>query len=139
MTAPFFVDTNILVYAEDSNNVGKQRRARALLERGLREGTGRLSLQVLREFFSAATRKLGLSAEAARARIEIYALMQPSAMTTDDLLAAIDLHRLHGWSIWDALIVKAAQNAGCVQLLTEDLQHGRRIGTLEIINPFLEP
>ena len=69
--------------------------------------------------------------------IEIYALMQPAAMTTDDLLAAIDLHRPDGCSVWDALILKAAQNAECVQFFTEDLQHGRRIGGLEIVNPLL--
>jgi predicted nucleic acid-binding protein len=54
----------------------------------------------------------------------------------EDLLAAVDLHRLHGFSIWDALVIRAALNAGCRVLYSEDLQDGRRIDGLEIVNPF---
>ena len=43
----------------------------------------------------------------------------------------------HSLSVWDGLIVQAALEAGCDALLTEDLQHGRRFGNLEIVNPFL--
>ena len=56
---------------------------------------------------------------------------------SDDLLAAIDLHRLHGFSIWDALVVRAALVSRCRVLYTEDLQHGQRIDGLEVVNPFV--
>ena len=56
----------------------------------------------------------------------------------DDVLAAIDLYRLHTLSLWDALVVRAAQQARCVRLYSEDLQHGRRFGGVEVVNPFAE-
>lgn len=54
----------------------------------------------------------------------------------EDVLAAIDLHRLHQVSFWDALIVRAAKQGGCSILLSEDLQHGRSIDGVAIVNPF---
>ena len=71
MTAPFFVDTNVLFYADDARSGAKQGRARELVRRAFTERSGKLSVQVLQEFFAAATGKLGLSAAKARSRIEI--------------------------------------------------------------------
>jgi predicted nucleic acid-binding protein len=91
---------------------------------------------VLQEFFAAATAKLGLAAVDARRRIEIFARMDVVRLDVDDVLAAIDLHRLHELSIWDALVVRAALISGCRTLYTEDLQHGRRFEGLQIVDPF---
>jgi predicted nucleic acid-binding protein len=136
MTGPFFVDTNVLVYADDARDPAKQANARELLRRLLGERTGKLSLQVLQEFFAAATSKLGLAAVEARRRIEIFSNLDVVKLDVDDVLAAIDLHRLHDLSIWDALIVRAALMSGCRTLYTEDLQHGRRFEGLVIVDPF---
>jgi len=138
MTGPFFVDTNVLVYADDARDAAKQARARELLRRVLRERSGKLSLQVLQEFFAAATQKLGLSAVEARQRVEVFSHMDVVRLDVDDVLAAIDLHRLHDLSIWDALVVRAALLAGCRTLYTEDLQDGRRFEGLQVVNPFRE-
>lgn len=132
----FFVDTNILVYAEDRDAGDKQELARDLIRLGLRERTGVLSLQVLREFFVTATRKLGLSPASARRRVELYARLDVVRLDVDDLLAAIDLTRLHSFPLWDALILQAALNAGCKRLFSEDLQAGFRLRRLEVVNPF---
>jgi predicted nucleic acid-binding protein len=91
---------------------------------------------VLQEYFAAATRRLGLPAEAARNRVEALGRLDVVILTADDVLAAIDLHRRHSLSIWDALIVRAALVSGCRTLFSEDLQTGRRFGALEIVNPF---
>jgi predicted nucleic acid-binding protein len=136
MTGPSFVDTNVLVYADDARDARKQAVARELLRRLLIEGTGALSLQVLQEFFAAATGKLGIAAADIRRRIEVYSHMDVVRLDVEDVLAAIDLHRLHELSIWDALVVRAAQNAGCRTLYTEDLQDGRRFDGLRVVNPF---
>jgi predicted nucleic acid-binding protein len=138
MTGPFFVDTNVLVYADDARDAAKQARARETLRRVLRERSGKLSLQVLQEFFAAATQKLGLSAVEARKRVEVFSHMDVVRLDVDDVLAAIDLHRLHDLSIWDALVVRAALLAGCRTLYTEDLQDGRRFEGLQVVNPFRE-
>jgi predicted nucleic acid-binding protein len=136
MTGPFFVDTNILVYADDRRDRRKQALARDLVRLALTSGKGRLSTQVLTEFFAVATRKLGLAAATVRRRVEVYASLPVFRPAAEDLLNAIDLHRLHGVAIWDALIVRAALASGCRVLYTEDLQHGRTFDGLEIVDPF---
>lgn len=136
MTGPHFVDTNVLVYADDARDALKQQTARDLLRRVLREASGKLSLQVLQEFFAAATGKLGLSAVDARRRVEVFSHLDVVRLDVDDVLAAIDLHRLHQLSIWDALVVRAALVSGCRTLYTEDLQHGRKFESLQVVDPF---
>lgn len=136
MTGPFFVDTNILVFTDDRRDRRKQRLARDLVRSALTSGKGRLSTQVLTEFFAVATRKLGLAAATVRRRVEVYASLPVFRPAAEDLLQAIDLHRLHEVAIWDALIVRAALSTGCGVLYTEDLQHGRVFDGLEVVNPF---
>lgn len=136
MSGREFVDTNILVYADDARDAEKQARARDLIRNLLLERRGVLSLQVLQEFFAAATRKLGMDAATARDRILLYGRFELIRLSFDDLLAAIDLHRLHELSFWDALIVRAAINGNCGVLNTEDMQHARVIDSLTIANPF---
>jgi predicted nucleic acid-binding protein len=70
--------------------------------------------------------------------VELFSQLHLVLNGLDDILAAIDLHRLHSFSFWDALIVRSAHRARCRTLFTEDFQHGRRIDGLEIINPFLK-
>lgn len=136
MTARCFVDSNVLVYADDRNAGPKRDRARELIRESMESGTGVLSLQVFQEYFAVATKKLGISAEGARQRIALLSRLDVVILGVEDLLTAIDLHRLHKFSIWDALVIRAALNAGCRVLYSEDLQDGRRIDGLEIVNPF---
>jgi predicted nucleic acid-binding protein len=136
MTARCFVDSNVLVYADDRGAGSKRDRARALIREVMLARTGVLSLQVLQEYFSVATKKLGLPAAAARRRVALASRLDVVILGVQDVLGAIDLHRLHGFSIWDALVIRAALNAGCRILYSEDLQDGRRIDGLEIVNPF---
>lgn len=131
-----FIDTNVLVYADDARDLRKQVRARDLVRRLLRDRRGVLSLQVLQEYFAAATRKLGLTSADARRRVEVYSRFDVVALRLPDLLAAIDLHRLHNLSVWDALVVRAALNGSCVTLHTEDMQSGYTIERVTISNPF---
>ena len=136
MTAPVFVDTNVLLYADDKAVPAKCKRAQDLIKEVFRERNGWLSIQVLQEYFAVATKKLGLDPELARQRVEVYSKMEVVAFSAADVLAAIDLHRLYRFSIWDSLIVRAALIAGCRKLYSEDLQAGFRIERLEIVNPF---
>ncbi len=136
MTGREFLDTNILIYAHDGRDPRKQTCARDLIRRLLRERRGVLSLQVLQEFFAAATRKLGMSSEDARRRIVQYSRFDVVTLGVADLVAAIDLHRLHHLSLWDALVVRAALNGSCTTLHTEDMQSGYVVETLTLQNPF---
>ncbi len=132
-----FLDTNILVYADDGSNLAKQRKALNLLKEHRTQRTGVVSLQVLQEYFVAVTRKLHLDAEIARNKVEIYARFDVAEPSVNDILAAIDLHRLHGLSFWDALMLRMAKQTGCRVLLSEDLQHGGMVDGVGIVNPFL--
>jgi len=138
MSARSFFDTNVLVYADDKAAPAKQRRALELVADHRRAGTGVVSLQVLQEYFVTVTRKLQVDARIARRKVELLAEFDVAAPELADILAAIDLHRLHGLSFWDALIVRSAKQAGCSVLLTEDFQHGREMEGIRIINPFTQ-
>lgn len=137
MSVRSFFDTNVLFYTDD--NSAKRKRARALevLAEHRRAGTGVVSLQVLQEYFVTITRKLQIDAQVARRKVELLAELHVAVPEISDILAAIDLHRIHGLSFWDALILRTAKQTGCRVLLTEDLQHGRVIDGIQVINPFL--
>lgn len=137
MSGRSFFDANVLVYTDDQDAPEKQARAIALYEESHGSRQAVVSTQVLQEYFVTVTRKLGVAAEIARRKTELFGRMQLVRPSLQDLLGAVDLHRLHGFSFWDALIVRAALVSACRRLYTEDLQHGRKIDGLEIVNPFV--
>jgi predicted nucleic acid-binding protein len=136
MSARSFFDTNVLVYADDKGAPAKQRRALELVAEHRRARSGVVSLQVLQEYFVTVTRKLHVDAAIARRKVELLAEFDVAAPDVADVLAAIDLHRLHGFSFWDALILRTAKQAGCRVLLSEDWQHAREVEGVRIMNPF---
>lgn len=132
-----FFDTNVLIYADDKASPAKQRRAIELVAEHRRAGTGVLSLQVLQEYFVTVTRKLQLDVRIARRKVELLAEFDVASPDVSDILAAIDLHRIHGLSFWDSLILRSAKQSGCGILLSEDMQDQREIDGVRISNPFL--
>lgn len=138
MNVRSFFDTNILVYADDSSASSKQQRAIELVAEHRRSRTAVLSQQVLQEYFVTVTRKLQVDVRIARRKVELLAEFDVVSPEVSDVLAAIDLHRLHGISFWDALILRSAKQAGCTVLLSEDMQEQREIDGVRIINPFLQ-
>jgi len=90
----------------------------------------------MQEYFVIAVKKLGLSPDRARARVERLNRLDVVVIRPDLVLGAIDLHRLHGLSFWEALVVRAAAAAGCARLLSEDLNEGQVIEGVRIENPF---
>ena len=137
MSVRSFIDTNVLVYTDDEDYPDKQRTAVALVGRCRREKKGVISGQILQEYFSVATRKLKIPAEKARRKIDFFARFQVVLINVEDIMAAIDLHHLNGFSFWDSLVIRAALRSGCGVLYSEDLQAGQRFEGLEIVNPFL--
>ena len=134
MSSPFFLDTNVLLYASLQPDL-RSEAARVLLAR-----RGTISVQVLNEFANVARGKLkwpwpDIEAMLALVRGRSAQVRDISVSTHEGALA---LARDHGLSIYDALIVVSAIEAGCDTLYTEDMQHGRTIGELAIVNPFLE-
>jgi predicted nucleic acid-binding protein len=132
-----FLDTNILLYADDLADAAKQQRALDLILEHRAQHTGVVSSQVLQEYFVNATRKLGLDPGLARQKVETYCRFDVVEPVAADILAAIDFHRLHRFSYWDSLVVHCARKSGCRVVLTEDMQHGQVIDGVKIVNPFL--
>ncbi|NJD28417.1 MAG: PIN domain-containing protein [Chloroflexi bacterium] len=133
-----FIDTNILLYAHDASAAAKQPVARAVLDRLWAERAGTLSTQVLQEFYYVATRKLSppVSRTEARQVIDTYSAWPTVILDPALILAATRLEEEEQLSFWDALIVEAARLSGATRLLTEDMQHGRVLGGVQIVNPF---
>lgn len=96
-----------------------------------------VSLQVLQEYFAAATRKLGVDPETAQQKVQVLERARVVRFMEDDVIAAIEPHRLNRISSWDAMIVHAARLAGAGVLYSEDLQHGATLAGVRINNPFL--
>ena len=131
-----FLDTNVLVYADDADAGTKRGKAQALVVSALATGAAVISTQVLQEYFSVSTRKLSVPAEAAQKKVEILAALVAVTIDAEHVIESIKLHRIYNLSFWDALIVHAARRAGCDRLMTEDLQAGQRIQGIEIVDPF---
>ncbi len=140
MTAPcFFVDTNLLVYTYDRADPAKQQRATKWLAFLWRSGRGRLSTQILNEFYAVVTQKLKPKLDKVTAREDVEELMkwQPLIIDTQVIRQAWIIQDKFGFSWWDSLIVASAQLAGCQYLLSEDLQHQQQLHNVRVINPFL--
>lgn len=136
MSVRSFFDTNVLVYTDDADARPKRERSLDLLVQHRRGRVAVLSTQVLQEYFVASTRKLGVSVELARRKVALFAQFEVVRIDSAMIVAAIDLHRLHGFAFWDALIIRSALQAGCAVLYSEDLQPGRTVEGLSIVNPF---
>jgi len=138
MTALVFVDTDILLYARDASETVRQPIARQWLDGLWKDRSGRLSYQVLHEYYVTVTRKLrpGLSPEEARADVRDLLTWRPTRMDAAMLEDAWWLEGRFLLSHWDALIVAAARALGCRRLLTEDLQHGQDLDGLLVVDPF---
>lgn len=132
----FTIDTNILVYALDGEAGFKQGLCVDILERAARRECV-LTFQALSEFYSAVTRKGKVSPESAAAQVEDWLKIYPAVGPTPRALIAAIRHASAGrFSIWDALLLETAADAGCGNVITEDLSDGLAVNGVTIIHPF---
>ncbi len=138
MTAPVFVDTNVLLCARDVNEPGKQPRAQAWIEHLWRERLGRTSMQVLSEFYVNLKRLGGvrLTADESWDRVATYFAWKPLPADEALMRRAREIEQRHRLSWVDSMVVGAAQLQGCALLLTEDLQDGAVFGGVTVRSPF---
>lgn len=133
-----FVDTNILIYAEDRDALAKHEVARELVIQLWEKREGVVSVQVLQELYVNVTRKLKKPVTSAKALeiIREYLTWTVVDNTGALLTSAIVLQQRTRLSFWDSLIVQAAIDGGCDRLYSEDLNPGQRFGEVVVINPF---
>jgi predicted nucleic acid-binding protein len=131
-----FFDTNILVYSQDPREPKKREIARALIGEAIGADAFVLSTQVLAEFYAACVRRKLLGPIQVLRLVQLWSEHDTVSHTPDLVVRGLGLHQHHSISMWDAFVIQAALDARCDVLLSEDLQHGRRFGDLEIRNPF---
>jgi len=131
-----FIDTNIWVYTVDSADPEKRRRALDVVG-PLTPYELVVSAQVLAEFHAVVSRKLATSLDPETAIGLVARIAALPVVPIDGPLVVSATEASHAWgvSIWDALIIRAAEAAGCTLLLSEDLGDGRTYGSVTVVNP----
>ena len=130
------LDSNVLAYAEGTDEPERQAQALALI-RSIPDGSLVVPVQVLAELFNVLLRKARLQRRTVRSRVLAWRDAYPVLETSPVVLSrAIDLATDHQFSIWDAVILSAASEAGCRLLLSEDMHDGFTWGGVTIVNPF---
>lgn len=130
-----FIDTNIVVYANDRRDPAKQERAIKVMQESFLSGEGVISVQVLQEYANTALDKLRQDRAVVLNQIALLAQLTVVEPNSVLVARAVELSALFPVSFWDASIIAAAESAGCKRLLSEDLNPGQSYGTVQVINP----
>ncbi len=139
MSGRVFLDTNIFIYSFDHRDPVKRDLARKLIADALESGHGRISYQVVQEFMNVALRRFASPMTTDEAKTYLHHVLLPlwDVQSGEGLMIdALEIQQKWRLSWYDSLIVASALAAGCGTLLSEDLQHGLRIRSLQVVNPF---
>ena len=131
-----FIDTNVLVYTQASDEPRKQRVALDLLRELFETASGVISTQVLNEYANVAIKKLHLLPIQVREQLLFWEQLEVIQVTPAIIHAGLDLHQTRSLSFYDGLIVAAAQTSGCTVLYSEDMRPGEVVSGVRIVNPF---
>lgn len=140
MNDRYFLDTNLFVYTFDSTAPAKAKKAAQLIRRAADTGQGIISYQVVQEFFNVALRRFPQRMTVAEAEQYLITVLRPLLAVHSSpaiYFKALWVAERHRVSWYDSLIVAAAIEGQCEKLYTEDFQHGRKIESLRIENPFV--
>jgi predicted nucleic acid-binding protein len=136
MRADRFLDTNVLVYAAAGRRDDEAKRRRAL--EVLDEPGIAVSAQVLQEFYVTVTRKIALplAVSAALEWIELLSTFPVLPIDTSLVQRAVWMSERYRVSYWDGAVLAAAEGLGTAVLYSEDLSHGQRYESVQVIDPF---
>ncbi len=140
MSDRYFLDTNIIVYAYESEDLNKQKIAKELIIKGVSNNTASISYQVIQEFVNVATKKFKSPIKWSDCQLFIdrsLALIWDVNPNKELIYSAINIAERWKYSFYNSLIIAAALEAGCSTLYSEDLQHKQKIYSVQIINPFV--
>ncbi len=136
MAAERFLDTNILLYGYDLDAPAKRSVAQTLIERAwIEPGRTAISIQVLQEFHVNFVRH-GHPAAEATALVGDFALWEVIENSLALFRLGLSVQQQWQLSLWDAMIVAAAQSSGASELISEDFTHGQDFGGVRVVNPF---
>ena len=131
-----FLDTNVLIYSIDGKDPAKQVVAREIVVSAVRGGGFLISAQVLNEFSNIALLKLKLTVEEVRKFVSFFSRIGVVSLESRWTDAALLLKQRYETQFFDSLLLVAAQENGCDEILTEDLNDGQMYGSVKAVNPF---
>jgi predicted nucleic acid-binding protein len=140
MNGRFFIDTNIFVYSFDPKAPAKAKRSLQIIREAANTGEGIISYQVVQEFFHVALRRFSNPMTVAEAEQYLITVLRPLLAVHSSpaiYYQALGIMEKHRVSWYDSLIIAAALEGGCASLYSEDFQHGQKIESLRVENPFL--
>lgn len=132
-----FLDSNIIVYANDATDEQKQETAINLIQKHMREGSGVISTQVMQEYADNAIQKLGQAVPVVMHQLHLLESLSVVVIKPELVRRGLEIKTLYGLSYWDSLIVAVAESAGCSQVLSEDLNSGQSYCGMRWVNPFM--
>lgn len=131
-----FLDTNIIVYANDARNEGKQKRSLEIVAENMRSGTGVISTQVLQEYAHVALNKLHQRQDVILRQLVLLEGLEVIRQSPALIRRSVEIKTSYQVSFWDACIISAAEHAKCDVILSEDLNSGQFYSGIAMKNPF---
>ena len=131
-----FLDTNVLAYSVDNRDVAKQKVAKSIILAARSSADFVMSAQVLNEFSNVAIKKLGKTRAEVMGFVKLYKTIRTLPIKPEWTVPALEIMDRYGIQFYDALIVAAAESAGCDEIMTEDLNDGQIYGSVKAVNPF---
>ena len=135
--AKVFLDTNVIVYANDARDTAKQERAIDVVTMAIRDATGVVSTQVLQEYVFAASTKLAQNDDAILRQLQALESLEVVIVPPPLIRRALEVSGRYRISYWDACILAAAEHARCPVVLSEDLNCGQLYAGVRVENPFV--
>lgn len=130
-----FIDSNIVVYANDTNSGAKQGRAIDTITACMESGIGYISVQVLQEYANVALKKLGQDPPIVIRQLKLLEAMKITIPSPRSVRRSVEISHTYQVSFWDASIIAAAEDADCEIIFTENLNTGHYYSGIEVLNP----
>ena len=132
-----FIDTNIIIYANNKRVIKKQKRALEIVKLLMKNRTGTISTQVLQEYAFVAINKLKQSQDVVLRQLKLLESFEVIYQSPVQIRRAVEIKHLYKIGFWDACIISNAEHANCNEIYSEDLNAGQFYSGIQIVNPFL--
>ena len=132
-----FIDTNIIIYANDKRVIKKQKRALEIVKLLMKNRTGTISTQVLQEYAFVAINKLKQAQDVVLRQLKLLESFEVIYQSPVQVRRAVEIKHLYKIGFWDACIISNAEHANCNEIYSEDLNAGQFYSGIQIVNPFL--
>lgn len=132
-----FIDTNVVVYANDRADPAKQEQAIECITAHLRDRTGVISTQVLMEYAAVASTKLNQEPDSVHRQLQLLDRLEVVQVNRSLIEQGLDLRSAFTLSFWDGVILAAAVASRCDTLISEDFTSGRAYAGIRVENPFV--